>query len=149
MGNIVLAAATKSSSGNYLPILFIAVLFVILYVVMIRPQRNRQRQAAQRQREVVPGQRVRTTAGIYGTITSADETDVVVEVAPGVNIRMLRRAVLDVLSDDSPAGGDPSQPQAGFGEDQSQTTFVDVHQPGTFGESSAEDWNSQDRNPQV
>ncbi|MGD0376294.1 MAG: preprotein translocase subunit YajC [Streptosporangiaceae bacterium] len=149
MGNIVLAAATKSSSGNYLPLLFIAVLFVILYVVMIRPQRNKQRQAVQMQREVVPGQRVRTTAGIYGTITSVDDADVVVEVAPGVNIRMLRRAVMDVLSDDSPGGGDPSQPQAGFGEDQSQTTFGDGHQPGTFGDSSAEDWNSQDRNPQV
>ena len=137
---MVLAATTKSSSGQYLPILFIAVLFVVLYVVMIRPQRNKQRQAMQMQRQVVPGQRVRTTAGMYGTITSVDDTDVVVEVAPGVNIRMLRRAVMDVISDDSPAGGDPSEPQA---------TFGDGHQQSTFGESPADDWNSQDRNPQV
>jgi preprotein translocase subunit YajC len=144
---ITYLAATKSSSGNYLPILFIAVLFVVLYVVMIRPQRNKQRQAMQMQRQVVPGQRVRTTAGMYGTITSVDDTDVVVEVAPGVNIRMLRRAVMDVISDDSPAGGDPSEPQATFGEDKS--TFGDGHKQGTFGESPADDWNSQDRNPQV
>ncbi len=146
MGITYLAAA-KSSSGNYLPILFIAVLFVVLYVVMIRPQRNKQRQAMQMQRQVVPGQRVRTTAGMYGTITSVDDTDVVVEVAPGVNIRMLRRAVMDVVSDGSPAGGDPPEPQANFGED--KTTFGDGHQQGTFGESPADDWNSQDRNPQV
>ena len=93
--------------------------FRLLYVVMIRPQRNKQRQAMQMQRQVIPGQRVRTTAGMYGTITSVDDTDVVVEVAPGVNIRMLRRAVMDVISDDSPAGGDPSEPQATFGEDKS------------------------------
>ena len=77
MGNMFLAATTSKTSGSsFLPILFIAALFVVLYLVMIRPQRNRQRQAQQMQRTVLPGQRVRTTAGMYGTITSVDDTDV-------------------------------------------------------------------------
>jgi preprotein translocase subunit YajC len=143
MGNMFLAATSgKTSSSSFLPILFIAALFVVLYLVMIRPQRNKQRQAQQMQRTVVPGQRVRTTAGMYGTITSVDDTDVEVEVAPGVRIKMLRRAVMDVLSDESPADGD-QQPA------ESQTSFGDGQATNTFGEKAADDWNSQDRNPQV
>jgi preprotein translocase YajC subunit len=76
------------------------VLFGLLYFVMIRPQRNKQRQAQQMQSQVQPGQRVRTTAGMYATVVEADADDVLLEVAPGVQIRFLRRAVLDVLPDD-------------------------------------------------
>ena len=56
MGNtLILAATGKSSSPNLLPILIIVVLFVLLYMTMIRPQRNRQRQAQQMQSTVEPG----------------------------------------------------------------------------------------------
>jgi preprotein translocase subunit YajC len=110
MGDMVyLAASTKSSSTNLLPILIIVVLFGILYMTMIRPQRNRQRQAQQMQSTVTPGARIRTTAGMYGTIKSIEDQDVVVEVAPGVNIRMLRRAVMDVVQDGGVNGSGPAQ----------------------------------------
>ena len=71
---------------------------------MIRPQRNRQRQAQAMQNTVQPGQRVRTTAGMYATVIEADDQDVVLEVAPGVQMRFLRRAVMDVLPDDDGTG---------------------------------------------
>jgi preprotein translocase subunit YajC len=110
MGHMVyLAASTKSSSSSLLPILIIVVLFGVLYMTMIRPQRNRQRQAQQMQRTVTPGARIRTTAGMYGTIKSIEDQDVVVEVAPGVNIRMLRRAVMDVVQDGGVNGAGPAQ----------------------------------------
>ncbi len=100
MGNMYLAAAAKSSSGNYTFLIVIVVLFGLLYFVMIRPQRNKQRQAQAMQSQVQPGQRVRTTAGMYATVVEADATDVVLEVAPGVQLRFLRRAIMDVLPDE-------------------------------------------------
>lgn len=100
MGNMYLAAAAKSSSGNYTFLIVIVVLFALLYFVMIRPQRNKQRQAQAMQSQVQPGQRVRTTAGMYATVVEADDTDVVLEVAPGVHLRFLRRAIMDVLPDE-------------------------------------------------
>jgi len=121
---VYLAASTKSSSTNLLPILIIVVLFGVLYMTMIRPQRNRQRQAQQMQSTVTPGARIRTTAGIYGTVKSIEDGDVVVEVAPGVNIRMLRRAVMDVVQDGGVNGSGPPQ---------------DKH------ESETDDWNPQDQ----
>jgi preprotein translocase subunit YajC len=109
MGDMILAAPAKSSSTNLLPILIIVVLFGVLYMTMIRPQRNRQRQAQQMQRTVEPGARIRTTAGMYGTVKSVEDGDVVIEVAPGVNIRMLRRAVMEVVQDGGVNGSAPAQ----------------------------------------
>ncbi len=101
MGNsMYLAAASKSSGGSYTFLIIIVVLFGLLYFVMIRPQRNRQRQAQQMQSQVRPGQRVRTTAGMYATVIEADDQDVLLEPAPGVQMRFLRRAVMDVLPDE-------------------------------------------------
>jgi preprotein translocase subunit YajC len=127
MGNVFLAASTTKSSSSLLPFLIIAVLFGLFYVLMIRPQRNRQRQAAQMQSAVVPGQRIRTTAGIYGTIVSGDDRDVVVQIAPGVEIRMLRRAVMDVVPEDDAGNGTQSP-------------------PASSPDTQAGDWDTGDRN---
>jgi preprotein translocase subunit YajC len=125
---VYLAASTKSSSTNLLPILIIVVLFGVLYMTMIRPQRNRQRAAQQMQNTVTPGARIRTTAGIYGTVKSIEDGDVVIEVAPGVNIRMLRKAVMDVVQDGGVNGSGPAyQPPQ------------DEH------ESETDDWNPKDQ----
>ena len=121
MGNFDLAAAAKSGSGNYTFLIVIVVLFGLLYFVMIRPQRNKQRQAQAMQGRVQPGQRVRTTAGMYATVVEADDTDVVLEVAPGVHLRFLRRAVMDVLPDeDGTEAADPvteEQPEPAAADD--------------------------------
>ena len=110
MGHMHLAASS-SGGGSYTFLIVIVVLFGLLYFVMIRPQRNKQRAAQQMQNQVQPGQRVRTTAGMYATVIEADADDVLLEVAPGVQIRFLRRAVLDVLpDDDGMAGTDAADP---------------------------------------
>src|SRR5271163_915860 len=98
MGTVILAAASKSTSGGGSAEFFIIIVAILamMYFLMIRPQRRRQRQATETQREMGPGQRVRTTAGMYATVVSVDGDDVVLEVAPGVESRFLRRAVMEV-----------------------------------------------------
>ena len=110
MGKMHYLAASSSGGGSYTFLIVIVVLFGLLYFVMIRPQRNRQRQAQQMQNTVQPGQRVRTTAGMYATVVEADDQDVVLEVAPGVRMRFLRRAVLETLPDDDGAAGTDAEP---------------------------------------
>ncbi len=113
MGNEILAAAStaKSSGGSYLFLVAIVVLFGLLYFVTIRPQRNRQRAAMQTQRDIVPGTRVRTTAGMYATVVAIEDQDVVLEVAPGVEVRYLRRAIMDVVPDTGEAGFSEPEPE--------------------------------------
>ena len=95
---VVAATSTKSSSGSYTFLLIIVLVFVGFYFLMIRPQRRRQQQAQQQQRELSPGARVRTTAGMYATVSAVDGDDVILEVAPGVDVRYMRRAVMEVVS---------------------------------------------------
>jgi preprotein translocase subunit YajC len=133
--NMILAASSSSKGTSLLPIIIIVVLFMLVYMTMTR--RSRARQAAQRQTGIVPGTQIRTTSGMYGTVTSVvDNDDIMVEVAPGVTIRMMKRAVVPVPQDTStgmPPEPEPEDPPA---EDSSS----DGH------ESRADDWNPQDRN---
>ena len=108
MGNTILAASTSKSSGSgYIFLVAIVVLFGLLYFVTIRPQRNRQRAAQQTQRDIQPGMRVRTTAGMYATVAAVEDQEVVLEVAPGVNVRFLRRAIMDVIPDSTEDYSEP------------------------------------------
>jgi preprotein translocase subunit YajC len=90
-------AATKSSSSSLTFPILIVLVFVGFYFLMIRPQRRRQQKVQQQQSTVAPGARVRTTAGMYATVVEVDGDDVVLEVAPGVEVRYLRRAIMEVI----------------------------------------------------
>jgi len=107
MGPLAAAEAASKSSGSALtfPILIVLV-FVGFYFLMIRPQRRRQQQVQQQQRTVEPGARVRTTAGMYATVTEVDGDDVVLEVAPGVEVRYIKRAIMEVI-----APGEAEEPE--------------------------------------
>ena len=92
--------AATSSKGGFNPSTLILILIVVVafYLLMIRPQQRRKQQAAQQQNTIAPGARVRTTAGMYATVVEVDGDDVLLEVAPGVEVRYMRRAVMDVVS---------------------------------------------------
>ena len=112
MGFIAAADAASKSSGSSLtfPILIVLV-FVGFYFLMIRPQRRRQQAVQQQQRTVAPGARDRTTAGMYATVTEVDGDDVVLEVAPGVEVRYLKRAIMEVIQPgDEPETYDDDEP---------------------------------------
>ncbi len=122
------AAAKSSSSSLTFPILIVLV-FVGFYFLMIRPQRRRQQQAAQKQNTVTPGAQVRTTAGMYGTVIEVDGDDVILEIAPGVDVRLLKRAIMEVI-----APGDAEADEGGFDESES---FEDAHEDETSGTDDA------------
>ena len=97
-GNVTFLAATSTSKGfNPTTLILILVVVVGFYLLMIRPQQRRRQQAQQQQSSVQPGARVRTTAGMYATVVDVDGDDVVLEVAPGVEVRYMRRAIMDVV----------------------------------------------------
>jgi preprotein translocase subunit YajC len=98
------AAAAAKSSGSSTFLILIVVFIGLIYFMAIRPGRNRQKKAAQQQNTLRPGARVRTTAGMYATVVAVDGDDVVLEVAPDVEVRYMRRAVMEVLTPgDEPA----------------------------------------------
>ena len=70
----------------------------VMYVLMIRPQRQRQAQQQTMIGDAGVGDDVLTTGGIYGTITHAEGDDIVVEIASGVTVHMTRRGIAAVLA---------------------------------------------------
>ena len=69
----------------------------VMYVLMIRPQRQRQAQQQSMIDSAAVGDDVLTTGGIYGTISEAEGDDIVVEIASGVTVHMTRRGIAAVL----------------------------------------------------
>jgi preprotein translocase subunit YajC len=72
-------------------------LLVVMYVLMIRPQRRKQQEHQSMVETCGVGEDVLTTGGIYGTIVQAEGDDLVVEIADGLSVHMTRRGIAAVL----------------------------------------------------
>jgi preprotein translocase subunit YajC len=78
-------------------VIIMALALGVMYVTMIRPQRQRQAQQQLTVETAGVGDDVLTTGGIYGTIIEAEGDDIVVEIAPAVTVHMTRRGIAAVL----------------------------------------------------
>ena len=112
MDTLIIAAGKTTSSSSYTSYLFIIILIALFMLIMFRSNRRRQQNAQQTQRQLVNGARVRTVHGIYGTVRDSDDQNVMIEVAPGVQIKMLRQAVGTILPDDAAEGAPNTTPDA-------------------------------------
>jgi preprotein translocase subunit YajC len=72
-------------------------MFAVMWLVLIRPQRRRQAVQAQMLANLTVGDEIVTAGGLYGHIRAVGDEDVTVEVAPGMNVRVAKRAVAAVL----------------------------------------------------
>ncbi len=88
--------------GAFAPIILI---FVVFYFLLIRPQQKKVKAHRNMLNVVKRGDRVLTGGGIIGTVTRVKDNDeLVVEIADGVKINVLRGTLSDVLSRSEPAG---------------------------------------------
>jgi preprotein translocase subunit YajC len=102
-GNTELTALTQlaaQKSNPLVTLLPIIVIGLVFYFLLFRPQRRRQQQQAQMQRQVQPGQRVMTTAGMIATVVAVEDDAVVLEIAPGVEARFVKQAIGQVIPED-------------------------------------------------
>ena len=92
------SALLAANGGGSSFLLIIVVVFVLMWFFMIRPQRRRQQAQQQSLRNVAPGTEIVTTGGLIGTVTSVTDDELTLEVAPGTNLRVARRAVAAILT---------------------------------------------------
>lgn len=96
--------------GGLFPIILI---FVVFYFLLIRPQQKKVKQHREMLGMVKRGDRILTGGGIVGTVTRIKDNDeLIVEIADGVKITVLRGTLSDVLNRSEPAsgGGAPGGP---------------------------------------
>ena len=75
-------------------LIFVAFFFGLMYFVMIRPQRKKQKEHQEMVEELKRGERVITAGGIYGEIESVSDDSVVLKVESGTTIRIAKSSVV-------------------------------------------------------
>ena len=111
LGSLIpLIAQSKTNSGGGLSILlFFVVMGGIFYLLLIRPQQRQRRAQRQLVDSIDVGDEVITMSGIFGTVRAVDDEAVRLEIAPGVEMRLLKGAVARKLVFDEEDGGDDQE----------------------------------------
>lgn len=80
-------------------LIFPALLFLVMYFVLILPQQRRAKETRQLLASLREGDEVITSSGIHGFINNLDEQVVWLEIADGVELKMSRSAVAGKIND--------------------------------------------------
>jgi preprotein translocase subunit YajC len=106
------------------PLIVLAVTFLLLWVLFILPQQRRVRAHQALVASVQIGDQVILSAGIYGRVVELGPEELMLEVAPGVELRVARQAVLRLIDEATdpprdvtarPLAGDPTDAPADAG----------------------------------
>jgi preprotein translocase subunit YajC len=79
---------------------------VVLYFLLIRPQRRRMKQQAELQAAIGVGDEVMTQSGIYGFITGVDDDKFWLEIDDDVQIRIAKGAIQGKVTPSEPAAAE-------------------------------------------
>ncbi|WP_158045996.1 preprotein translocase subunit YajC [Skermanella pratensis] len=99
-------AADGAGAAGLMSFLPLILIFVVFYFLLIRPQQKKLKEHKSMLEALRRGDRVVTGGGIVGTITKVGADDeLVVEIAEGVRVRVLRSTINLVLAKTEPAKG--------------------------------------------
>jgi len=87
---------------DLLSLLPFVLIIAVFYFLIIRPSQKRRRDQAALLNAVQPGDRIMTTAGLLGTVSSVDDDEFTLEVSPGVELRFIKGAIGRVIPPPSP-----------------------------------------------
>lgn len=87
--------------AQFVPLILI---FAIMYLLLIRPQQKKAKEHQAMVAALRRGDQVVTAGGIMGTVSKVkDEREVELEIATGVNVRVVRNTITQVVSKTEPA----------------------------------------------
>ena len=103
-------------------LIVIIVMFALMYLLVLRPQRQRQLAQQRMLDRIVAGTGILTGGGIYGTVEEVDDDgDLWVEIADGVSVHVARRsvgAVIDYVEEEDEE--EKPEPEAEAAEEESE-----------------------------
>ena len=92
------AAAPQASVASTL--IQLALIFIVFYFILIRPQQKKISQHQAMLEAIKKGDKIITGGGIYGTVTKADGIKLEVKIAEGLSVTVNRATVRDVVNDE-------------------------------------------------
>lgn len=93
-------AGGAAGLASFLPLILI---FVIMYLLMIRPQQKRMKEHRAMIEALKKGDEIVTQGGLVGKITSVRDNELEVEIAAGVKVRVIRSTVTGLVNRTQPA----------------------------------------------
>jgi preprotein translocase subunit YajC len=99
-------------------LIVIIAMFALLWLLLIRPQRAKQQQQERMIESVDVGDEILTSGGIIATVRGVDDdaNELHVEIAPGIEVRMDRRAVGAIVKSEESAEVEAAQDEAAEAE---------------------------------
>lgn len=95
--NAQATGGAPGGAGMLQTLLLPALLLVVFYFLLIRPQSKRAKEQREMLSKIAVGDEIATTGGILGKVTEAGEQFLSVEIADGVNIKLQKFQVAQVL----------------------------------------------------
>jgi preprotein translocase subunit YajC len=88
----------------------LVLIFVVFYFLLIRPQQKRMKQHKEMLSAIRRGDRVVTSGGIIGTVNKVvNNEEVILEIADGVRVRVMRGMISSVVAKTEPAEADEDE----------------------------------------
>lgn len=109
------AYAQSAGVGGFdiMALLPLVAIMVIFYFLLIRPQQKQAKKHREMLAALRRGDRIITSGGIIGTITKVNsDSELTVEIAEGVRVRVARGMVADVTAKTEPGKADGSKAEA-------------------------------------
>ncbi|OFX11157.1 MAG: preprotein translocase subunit YajC [Alphaproteobacteria bacterium RIFOXYD12_FULL_60_8] len=100
-------AATGGASGQIMQILPLALIFLVFYFLLIRPQQRKAKQHKEMTANLRRGDKVVTGGGILAQVTKVEGTEVTVEIAEGVKVKLIADTISAVLTKPEPTSEKP------------------------------------------
>ena len=94
MMTILQAAPAAQGGSQWSMWIMLALIFVVMWFFMIRPQRKQQKELQAFRDGLKKGDKVVTIGGIYGTVCEIKESSVLIEVDNNVKIRVSKNALV-------------------------------------------------------
>jgi preprotein translocase subunit YajC len=96
------AAAGGGAAAGFISFVPILLIFLIMYFLMIRPQQKKMKEHKARVEGLRRGDQVITSGGMIGKVVKVADSEVEVELAPNVKVRVIKNTIASVTSKTEP-----------------------------------------------
>lgn len=99
MLNLILQANPQAQGSGASMWIMLALIFLVMWFFMIRPQRKQQKELEAMRNSLKKGDKVITAGGIYGIVADVDERTVLMKVDDNVKIRVDKTSIQKDMTD--------------------------------------------------
>ena len=93
---LLFVADPEGGGGGFTSLIFLAAIFLVFYLFIIRPQSKKQKEIQKKVSEMKKGDKIVTSGGMVGIVTSIEDDSIMLEVDKDVKVKLLKNAIVDV-----------------------------------------------------